>query len=228
MYRIEPVKSVTVRIFREANVRLTNRINWLSLLTLSIFSSGCASSTVPIGETPETSHDSSSFSNFLVLAIADNYTSRAQFERTVVSELKKRGASGTPYYEAVGGNKPISRESVREVLSDSDFDAVLVTRVMASDADLAVKADSAATKVTRRDKKPVDFFRYNYEELSEPGSISIRTTATLATDLYAVKNEQKVWSLEVSSPPKESVGHLIDEVSIKIVRQLQREKLIAK
>lgn len=82
--------------------------------------------------------------------------------------------------------------------------------------------------MTRRDKKPVDFFRYNYEEMSEPGSISIRTTATLATDLYAVKNEQKVWSLEVSSPPKESVGHLIDEVSTKIVRQLQRDKLIAK
>jgi hypothetical protein len=209
-------------------VQLTSRNRWILLFSLVLVSSGCASSTGAAGAASGASRDNAPYSNILVVAIADNYTSRAQFERTVVSQLKQRSASGTPFYQAAGGNKPVNRDTVRAVLTGGDFDAVLVTRVLSSDANMEIKADSAATKVSRRNDKPVDFFRYNYEELDEPGSIAVHTAATLATNLYAVTGEKNVWSYEVASSNSENVGQLIDDTAARIVRQLQRDKLIAK
>lgn len=209
-------------------MKLTSQNRLILLFSIVLSSSGCASSTGAAGTASYANTDKGPYSNFLVVAIEDNYTSRAQFERTVVSQLKQRGASGTPFYQAAGGNKPVNRDTVRAALAGSDFDAVLVTRVLSSDADMEVKAESAAAKVSRRNDTPVDFFRYNYEELDEPGSITVHTAATLATNLYAVTGEKQIWSYEVASSDSENVGQLIDKMAARIVRQLQRDKLIAK
>ncbi len=94
--------------------------------------------------------DKVSFRNFLVVGISDNYDNRAHYERTVVSLLRSRGASATAYYQAIGGNKPINREAVRDVLEGSSYDAVLVTRVLDQSSELEVKSGSVTAKVTRR------------------------------------------------------------------------------
>ena len=117
---------------------------YLALVTLCL--GGCAGSS---GSAAPHGAAAKGYSNFLVLSVADNYTNRAQFERTVVSNLRAAGASGTPYYEAADGNSPIDREAVRAVLADGGYDAVLVTRVVSTDADVQLQSGSAAAKATR-------------------------------------------------------------------------------
>ena len=170
----------------------------------------------------------SSFGNILVVGISDNYDNRAQYERTVVSLLRSRGASATAYYQAVGGNKPINREAVREVLEGSSYDAVLVTRVLDRKSEFNIKSGSTAAKVTRRNDKPLDFFRYDYEELYEPGAIEVRTDVNLAIELYRATDQNLVWSTEISKTGADNVGKLIDDVAKDVVRRLHRDKRIAR
>lgn len=72
----------------------------------------------------------------------------------------------------------------------------------------------------------VDFFRYDYVEYKDPMTIESVHSVVLATDLYDVADEVKVWSVETTSIDKRSVDELIDSTSRAIARQLERDKLI--
>lgn len=166
------------------------------------------------------------FGNILVLAIADDYEARARYERAVSSNLRKLGVAATPYHEAVGGSGQISRDTANQLIAQQQFDAVLVTQVRDSSASIDVQQDSAAAKVSRKTDQPVDFFRYDYEELDEPGEISMLAKAILNSDLHRAGDGEIVWSFSWSNKKAENVGLLVDEASAAVVRKLDRDKML--
>ncbi len=196
---------------------------FLILLATTMMAS-CASS----GTSSAPSGNEGTFANLLVLAIADDYTNRAHFERTVVSNLRAEGIAATAYYQVAGGNTPIDRDAARAILADSGADALLVTRVQVGAMQGTIKPGTAAAKATRRDERPIDFFRYDYEELDEPGSFEVRREATLRSELYSAADESLVWSAEFFTKGADNVGKVIDEIAGKIVTQLRRDKRIAR
>ena len=189
---------------------------FFAVLTLAL-SGACASSS--------TSSDST-YSNFLVLAMADNYSNRAQYERTVASGLRSLGVQATPYHTAVGGSGDISRERARELIDEQGFDAVLVTQVRQATSAVNVEQDSAAVKVTRKDERPIDFFRYDYEEMDEPGAMTMLAEGRLDTNLHQASDGAIVWSYSWSSKSAENVGILIDNSSADLVKNLDRARLV--
>jgi hypothetical protein len=112
--------------------------------------------------------------------VAGNYTNRAYFERSVVSGIRAKGSSASAFHVVAGGNKPVTREAVRDAIESGGFDAVLVSRVLDTNTDLDVKSAVTGTKVTRKDGGVVDLFRYDYEELEEPMSLRLISIAPRA------------------------------------------------
>ena len=206
-------------------MRTTTLCKLTPILMLSFFIPGCASTSAPQNAA---NSDISQYQNILVLAISDDYDGRAQYERAVASGLRKEGVAATPYHRAVGGSGDISREKALELIDANGFDAVLVTQVRSSSTAMKVEQDSTGKKVSRRDDRPVDFFRYSYEELDEPGEISVLAEATLDTDLHNAADSSIVWSYSWSSNGSENVGILIDDSAAAVVRRLKRDKQLAK
>lgn len=203
-------------------------LNLPAVLIAATLMVGCASSSNTSPGMDYRDSDNQEFANFLVAAIADNYTNRAQFERTVVSGLRQNGASATAYYEAIGGDEPITRDNIRELIAANNFDAVLITRVLDAEQHVDVKQGSTAAKITRRDDRPIDFFRYDYEELDEPPSFAFRTEAKLASELYRASDEARVWSAEISNSGADNIGEVIDEVAEDVLKRLRRARHIAR
>jgi hypothetical protein len=192
----------------------------LLVTTLTVFLSSCATST----STDPTIN--ASFSNILVIGVANDYDGRARFERRTVSGLKAEGINATPMYTVGGGNKPIDRALIEELVSTNGYDAVLISRVLSREGESSVKTGSTATKATRREGRAVDLFRYDYEELNEPMILNTTLSVTISTELFAAANSQKVWSIESSISRKDSLDELINEASETIVRRLRKDKLI--
>lgn len=188
---------------------------------------GCAGTT-DTGGGASGAASKTAFGNFLVLAISENYNNRAQFERTVVADLKKKGVRATAYYSAAGGNTPIDRDAVKAVMDSGPYDALLVTRVLDASSAAKIKSGSAAAKATRRDGRPFDFFRYDYEELDEPGALKVTTEATLSVELYRAADSARLWSTVLISKGSENVGVMIDDAADRIVSQLSRNRHIAR
>lgn len=196
----------------------------LSLAVLALLTSGCTTTST---QTDLGSKDAS-FSNFLVIGVAGDYDSRAQFERTVVSGLKARGSAASAYYIVTGGNNPVTREAVTEAIVSGGFDAVVVTRVLDIDTKVDAGNSVAGAKATHKEGGLVNLFRYDYEELNEPLAAEFNTKITFATELYDAASEQLVWTGESTGSRKESIGMLIDETAATVVKQLARKNLIRK
>jgi hypothetical protein len=186
---------------------------------------GCATpSSTNSGAGQET--ESGPFSNFLVIGVAGSYASRAQFERSVVSGLRAEGSSASPYHVVVGGNKPISRESVQAAIQSGGFDAVVVTRALDTDTDVGARSAVTGAKATRKDGGVLNMFRYDYEEMNEPLAIQVDTRVTFATELYDAATEELVWSNESESRKFDNAGLLIDDTAATVVRLLERNDFI--
>lgn len=189
--------------------------------------SGCAATSASDSSTaaPKTK---SSYTNFLVIGVAGDYNSRAQFERTVVSQLRQHGASATTYYSIVGGNKPVAADDVRAAVASGNFDAILVTRVVSKETELEVQKSRTATVATPIGDRFVNLFRFDYTDYSDPGSVDLKTSATFASDLYDAENEEIVWSTEFAKKGETNVGALIDETASTVVDRVRRDGLIAR
>lgn len=194
--------------------------HWLSIITIAGLVSGCASSGGSVA--PE-----SGFGNFVVIAVAGDYNARAQFERSIVSELRQLGVAATPYHTAVGGNKPVTREDVLGVVAANDFDAVLAVRNLDSEIELQVKRSRTEIDATPIGGRLVNLFRSEYTDYTTPESVNLSASATLAIEVYNAETEELTWSFEYTTPSETNIGLLIDETARSIVRRVNRENLVA-
>ena len=171
----------------------------------------------------------SSYSDILVIGVGGDYDNRAAFERAMVSRIKAEGAKATAYYTVVGRNQPITPNMVSTVVRSRGFDAVLLTRVISQATDLSVQDGSSETKVSRKKaSRAIDLFRYDYEELRQPGEINISSTVTLSAEMFSGADEVRMWAIESTIADKENVGQIIESAADTIMGQLKKDRLIGK
>ena len=198
------------------------------LLTIAIAGiAACATTSTSVKKTMhDDEYKGARFSNILVIAVADDYNNRAQFERNVVSGIRKSGAAATAYYTVVGNNPPVTKDAIQNAVEERGFDAVLFTRVKGSAQAVKVKDGPASAQATVKGGNVFDLFRYDYEEYDEPENVRISTEVSLLTELYVTADEKKVWAVESSSYDRQSVEQIVDSEAAAIVRRLEKDKLI--
>lgn len=195
----------------------------IALLTVvALCAGGCATT----GSADSRKGDRS-FSNFLVIGVAGDYDSRAQFERMIVSEIRRRGATASTYHSKIGGNKPLVKEDVLSVVQAGNFDAVLAVRNLDTDVNLKVKKSRTEIDATPIGGRIINLFRSEYTDYENPGTLDLAARVVLAIELYDSSNEEIVWSMEHTTKSETNLGLLIDETAAMIVKNLDRERLIS-
>lgn len=198
-----------------------------SLVAVALVLSACGGTSTQVSRTLyDKDYKGTRFSNILIIAVADDYDARAQFERTVASGIRASGAQATPYYTVIGHNPPVTVHDVTNAVRARNFDAVLFTRVKGSTEAIKVQDGSSSGKSTVRGGNAFDLFRYDYEEYSEPENVTVSTEVTLVTELYAAQDQKKIWAIESTSFDRESVRQIVDSAAESIVKKLRSDKLI--
>lgn len=195
-------------------------------VALCVVLAGCSASTGTVKSSGVAGYEGAAFTNILVIGVAQDYNSRARFERLLVSKLAENNVAAVAYYRAIGGNKPIDRDSIKQLVETEGFDAVLITRVLNRDNEAAVKSGSVATKTTRLDEGALHLFRYNYEELNEPETLSVAMSVKLSSEVFAVESRNLVWAIESEISKKEVISQLVDDAVATIVKRLKKDGLI--
>ena len=203
----------------------TNRS--LAFVLFLAYLAACASAPSTRTSYVDPDYGGSGFENFLVIGVAGSYNSRAQFEREVVSGIRSAGADATAYYN-LAGNAPISRDAVLDAVRQNQFDAVVVTRVKGQEGEIDVEEGATGTKATTIGGRPINFFRYDYEDLNEPDSLSFTMSVVLTTELFAADDERMIQSFDTTSSGAENIGILIDGTAQAIVRRLANDDRIGR
>ena len=189
---------------------------------------GCGGSTGTVKKTLDNpKYTDHSYRDILVIGVAGDYDNRAAFERAMVSRIQAEGATATAYYTVVGRNKPITRNVVSTAVKSRGFDAVLLTRVLSQSSSVSVEGATAETEVSRMEAdRVIDLFRYDYEEMADPGDINIRSTVTLSAEMFSGPDETRMWAIESTISDMENVGQLIEAAADTIMAQLKEDRLI--
>lgn len=184
---------------------------------------GCAGSPAPTGTVKKTldnpKYTDHSYSDILVIGVAGDYDNRAAFERAIVSRIKAEGATATAYYAVAGRNQPITRSTVSAAVKSRGFDAVLLARVISQSQ--SIETSLSADRV-------IDLFRYDYDELTKPGTINISNTVTLSAEMFSGPDETRMWAIESPIADKESIGQVIEAAANTIMDQLQKDNLLGR
>lgn len=168
------------------------------------------------------------FYNILVVGISADYTNRAQFERTLASELRSKRIYAAAYHTVTPGSDAISREAIVRALDTNGFDAVLVTRILDQDQSVEVNQGSSTAKASTIGGGPLNLFRYDYQELNEPGSIDVNLNARLSSELFAAEEGVMIWSIQLETEGADNIGVLIDDVSAEIVDAIEDAGYLAR
>ena len=164
----------------------------------------------------------------LVVGVASNYTRRAEFERVVTSRLNERGLSAVAYHTLVPGNDSLTQESVTDTIESGRFDSLLLTRIVSQDTNASQRSGSSTVAATRRDDRPFDFFRYDYDILTDPDVITMRREGTLLTELYSARDERMIWAIETAASVQTNVSDTVEQIADAISGQLERDGLVGR
>ena len=196
------------------------------VLTSCLVFAGCSSTAQKVTSTTDVDYQGAGFNNILVIGVANDYNNRSRFERILVTKLAEHSVTAVAYYQAIGGNKPIERESVRRLVDAEGFDAVLITRVLNRDIDANSKSGSAVTKSVRKDEGALQLFRYDYQELNEPPTLSFDVSVKLSSEVFDTNSKSRVWAIEAEISKKEVMSQIVDDAVAIIIQRLQRDGLI--
>lgn len=189
--------------------------------------SACASSHRTTSTFDGPKYSGPGYTNILIIGVADSYNNRTTYERLLAQELSTGKTSATAYYTLADKNAPIDREAVAKIVDEGGFDAVLISRVINRGVTSKTKDGSAMTKVTRKEGKPVDLFRYNYEELNEPSTISMEVTIVMSSELYDAASRNRAWAIETDFARDASVGVIVVDAVGIVADRVRKDGLVA-
>ena len=195
-----------------------------SLLVLA----ACASSGRVVSKFEGPAYDGPAFINIIVIGVADSYNHRAAFERELVQDIKAGGAEATALYTVLDKDTPINRSTVEKVIDEGDFDAILITRALNRDFKSKAKTGSPSAQAVPKGGSAANLFRYDYEELNEPATLSMELNIIIGSEMVAAASRERVWSIEADISDQASIGVLVIDASNVITARLRKDGLIPK
>ena len=163
------------------------------------------------------------YAKVLVVGATENTDRRRHFEDDVVRSFAAIDVGAVSSLATIGGNQAINREVVAAAARDTGSDAVLITRLLDEQvrAEVEEGRSTAASAERRNDVALADFFRYDYVEHPDPMTVTTIRTVLVASDLYDVATETRVWSAQSTTIDKESVDSAITGVAEAVTRSLR-------
>jgi len=200
-------------------VQKPNRVNLLSLFAVMAMAGACG--TTSGGNIIKTVHDiegAAPFGNLLVISLAGDLPTRAQFEQAVAAAISGDEALATPYYTVVGRQPQLTRNILSNVVRARDFDAIILTRMQGQ--------ERAGLAVNRPTGGLFDWYGYDYEELNIPTSIKTGSTVSFIVEVYDARAEKKVWAIESLIFDSKTVASVVSEQAVAISAEILKDGLV--
>jgi hypothetical protein len=169
------------------------------------------------------------FKNILVLALNGKAANRAEFEDELVAAISRPGGKAQPSYEFIARPEatPIDMNDLRELVSEQNFDAIVVARL--------TKKDTKTTYVPGQAYTPFPYygtFYGYYSALSPivyaPGYMETEKQAQVEVNFYstAKRDGELVWTGTTNTFDAGSVKKVIKDLVKVVTKELEKENVI--
>jgi hypothetical protein len=172
-------------------------------------------------------NNNDAFKSLLVIGVPDHPDERRQLEDKMAKALAKSGVQATASLDIMAADTQVNKENILAALEGKSIDGVLLTRVFrVDDVDVVQGVDANTMRIQRDfDTKLWD----NYDGMrGQAANIKKNTKQRLVLEnnLYGLKSESLVWTVQSSSMNPESSDKVIKSLSKLVTEQLRKDNLI--
>jgi hypothetical protein len=202
----------------------------LGIVCATLALTACASNAILSSAWHDDAYKRKTFERILVVGVSEDQFRRRGFESAVVDALTGNRTEAISSIEIMDADTALTDASVDAAGDKIQADAVLVTRltnttVQAKEIDSRVDVQAQA-----KGGNIVDFFRYDYKDVENPGYLQAKISFVLSSNLYETAGGTLVYSIETVTSDKNTdynsvVFDIIENTSVKIGQRLRRDGL---
>jgi hypothetical protein len=165
------------------------------------------------------------FSNVMVVGIADQGTRGREFEEELVKALGNRNTTAFGYRRAAS-RADVKEEVVTELVRARGADAVVVVAARFGNIISEEQGERVDVESQVRGGGLVDFFRYEYQDLTKPPDTTMRMQLQFFTNVFDVEEDRRVYTLESTTGLAESSSEIILSQAGEIAKRLRKDRMV--
>jgi hypothetical protein len=174
------------------------------------------------------------YSDLLIIGIAQSQQNRRAYESNFVEELRKHKVEAEPSYKLIKSDQKIERDTIAKAIKGLDIDGVLVTHLVAVEEETVYRPPTYSYGGAYGGGYYgggyygglYSYYPHVNSYVSSPGYYTTHETYTLETNLYDVKTEELVWTARSRTFAPDSVDEVIVDVTKLLIQDLADKKLI--
>ena len=165
------------------------------------------------------------YKRVLIVGTAARASLAREFEEVLAKELTNGDTYAFGYHRAAS-RADVTEEVVRSLTELQDADAILVVTSRLVNAEREVKEERTDVQAQVKGGNLVDFFRYDYKELTSPPSADYRVNVQVQTDMFDVETEERVYTVESRTDFAEATSEIILGEARELAKRLRKDKLV--
>lgn len=204
----------------------TKNVLLLLLFVIGFLVTSCGSGTKIIATWKNDQVQMPKIDKILLIGIAKDPWVRKMFESELKKEFTDYDVEAISSLEIVSPDEKINKENFDLYFGNKNFDAVLVTRVVAVNVQKDQVYNYTPTYGLYGGYGFYGYYNYSYTYLNTPGYMIETKNVNLETNIFDVKSKQMAWSTISESFDVKKSSDVIDPIVQLIVDKMDEDGLI--
>ena len=165
------------------------------------------------------------YSNLLVVGATPSRETSRMIEESLAQELASKGVEAHSFVKESPSTKA-TEDAIRELVNEKKIDGVIVVSAKQAGVEIARHEERVDLDAEVRGGGLLDYFRYDYREITEPSYSDYTVNVILVSDFYDVESQDRIYSVESSTAHGETSYEIFIDESKAIVARLKKDRLI--
>lgn len=165
------------------------------------------------------------YSNILIVGAMPSRENDRLVEEGLTQELRARKVEAHSFVKESAAKRP-SEDDVYALVNQTNADGVIVVTARFGGAELTTRDEQVDVRAEARGGGLLDFFRYDYKEVTLPGYEDATLNVILVSDFYDARTRERIYSVESSTVHGQTSYEIVMAESKAIVARLRRDGLI--
>ena len=198
--------------------------NLLSLLMLFVIVACAGSGTKFTSIEMDRSYDGGLINHIMVVARAEKAENRQTAEEQLVGQFKQNGVRAVASMDSIPDQEALNRSTLKAQALEAGVTHVLVLRILSSVEKIDYSEPGTVSKIRGNNRRITLELPILYDFVSNPNKTY--KYLTLASDLYEVQTEKRIWSATSESFDPATVNDVIKPLGRNIIEDLRSNHLL--
>lgn len=172
------------------------------------------------------------YEKILVITLLSSFDSRRFVEEAIVGQLEERGIEAVRSTSLMDTRTPVTRETFVEMVDNLDADGVLLTQMVSLRSEGSFVDMNPQRTLNLQPTGYWNWWTADVTEYVEPQGVDFDHSLELLTELFSVRDQEKVWGIVSRSDftltfDRTRDASIVFDEAKAIVRYLSRDGVIA-